>query len=194
MRLPRLETDRLIIRGYTAGDLETRHRLNHECFGSSQSIEETRSWLMWNVAGYTEFERLYQPPYGDYAVALKESGVVVGSVGIVPAGVPWGVFSNEHPAGDPARLLVSPEFGLFWAVLPEFQGNGYASEAAHPLIQHLFTRMNMKRVVATTEHTNTASQRVMEKLGMTLLRNPTNEPFWFEVVGVIEHPLLGHHD
>lgn len=46
----------------------------------------------------------------------------------------------------------------------------------------------MQRVVATTERANVASQRVMQKLGMKVMINPLADPFWFEVVGVLENP------
>jgi RimJ/RimL family protein N-acetyltransferase len=45
-----------------------------------------------------------------------------------------------------------------------------------------------RRIVAQTEKANLASQRVMEKLGMTLWHNPGSEPAWFETVGVLNNP------
>jgi hypothetical protein len=32
----------------------------------------------------------------------------------------------------------------------------------------------------------------MRKLGMRLARNPWPQPFWFQVVGVLDHPDLAH--
>jgi RimJ/RimL family protein N-acetyltransferase len=74
-----------------------------------------------------------------------------------------------------------------WAVLPELWGNGYAPEIARALIEALFTQFNLKRIIATTEHDNIASQRVMEKVGMQLERNPFPDPFWFQVVGILQN-------
>lgn len=183
MRLGTQETDRLIIREYGPDDLALKHRLDQGAFGLNDSTETVQNWLDWTIFSYPNFARLGQPPYGEYAVTLKHSGEYVGGVGIVPSLIPWTVFDGRT---DP--FFTTPEFGLFWAVLPEHQGKGYATEAAGALIHYLFKTLNARRVVATTEHDNHASQRVMTKLGMKLMRNPGDTPFWFEVVGMLENP------
>jgi RimJ/RimL family protein N-acetyltransferase len=184
MSMPELSTPRLVIRAFTASDLDARHRLGREAFGDSGPLDDTRRWLEWTVASYRELARLYQPPYGDYAVSLKDSGEVIGSVGIVPSVVPWAVLDGE----DSPQPLLTPEFGLFWAVLPAHQRQGYALEAARGIIDFLFGQMRVRRVVATTEFENHASQRVMEKLGMTIRRNSTGNPPWCQVVAILNHP------
>ena len=181
-RMPTFETERLIVREYTPDDLESRHRLMVEAFGGKLPRRETQSWLDWTVASYRELGRLYQPPYGDRAVILRESDTTIGSVGVVPSVIPWGALH-----GDPDSTL-SPEIGLFWAILPDHWGNGYAVEATRPLVEYLFTQFKASRVVATTEHDNYASQRVMEKLGMTIKRNPGENPGWFQVIGMLSAP------
>jgi len=87
-------------------------------------------------------------------------------------------------------VLVQPEFGLFWAVLPDHRGRSYAGEAAQAVIDWLFQRLNVRRVVAMTESKNVSSQRVMHKLGFRLLRNQHQEPYWSQVVGVLMGPRL----
>ena len=101
---------------------------------------------------------------------------------------PVGVIDTLRAPDEPPNYLVSPEFGLFWAIRADQRGKGYAGEAAHTIIDYLFQTMHVRRVIATTEHANAASQRVMQKLGMTIHRNPSDKPFWFEVVGVLDHP------
>jgi RimJ/RimL family protein N-acetyltransferase len=90
-------------------------------------------------------------------------------------------------AHEAVSYHVSAEFGLFWGMLPAYQRNGYATEAAKGFTQHIFSLLNPRRLVATTERDNLASQAVMKKLGMTILTNPGDKPFWFEVVGVLEN-------
>ncbi|NJO06043.1 MAG: GNAT family N-acetyltransferase [Chloroflexaceae bacterium] len=101
-------TARLRVRPYILQDMEHRHRLTTELYGEPAAAH-TRQWLEWTVAAYRELGRLYQPPYGDYVVELQETGAVIGSVGLVPSLVPWGVFNPQTPA--PQRYLTSPEFG-----------------------------------------------------------------------------------
>lgn len=57
----------------------------------------------------------------------------------------------------------------YW-VAYEHWGKGYASEAAGALLEFAFDTLALDRVTARHIVRNTASGRVMEKLGMTLLR------------------------
>lgn len=191
MSLPPLTTPRLLIREYTPADLDARHALMAEAFDSDDTLEDTRRWLEWTVASYRELARLYQPPYGDYAVTLRAGGAVIGAVGLAPARIPWDVLVPQDVfESGPQPALVTPEFGLFWAIRTAWQGHGYATEAACALVEHLFGALLVRRLVATTEHDNAASQAVMRRLGMTLRRNPGSEPEWCQVVGVLDHPCL----
>lgn len=187
LSLPTLETKRLTIREYTTDDLENRHQLMAEVFGDDdEPLSSTEAWLEWTVRNYSALGNLYQPPYGDRAVVLKSTGEVIGSVGLVPTVVPWDLLENGQ--ADP--ILTSPEFGLFYGILPAHWGKGYALEAIQPIIDWVFETLSAKHIVATTEHDNHNSQRIMQKLGMRLLKNTTDELPWCQVVGVLDHPKL----
>ena len=115
---------------------------------------------------------------------------------------------TERPILESARLLVRPfvpedladvyrlldvelgaaELGLFYAVSPAHQRQGYATEVAKALVDYAFQQLRLKRVVATTSYDNAASQDVMHKLGLSIERNPSPEPPWLQVVGVLEAP------
>lgn len=186
-----IETDRLLVREYAQGDAEARRLLMAEAFGSTDTQERTQLWLDWTIASYREHGDMYQPPYGDYAIVRKDTGELIGAVGLVPQGVPWGVLPDMRPPDEPYHTLMTPEFGLFWAIRTAHKGHGYAPEAAQAFLhQFIFGALSAWRAVATTEHDNVASQRVMQKIGMTLYRNPGDEPFWFNVVGVVDNPAL----
>lgn len=182
-----LETDRLVIRSYGVGDLNDRHQLMTEAFGDESSLEDTRAWLDWTVRGYRELARLYQPPYGDYAVTLRATGTVIGSVGLVPCIVPWNALESRPDTPD-GGYLNTTEMGLFWAILPAHQRRGYAVEAAAALVDFAFHKLAVRRLVAMTEYDNHASQRVMHRLGMTVHTNPERDLFWFQMIGVLAHP------
>ncbi|MEM8535576.1 MAG: GNAT family N-acetyltransferase [Chloroflexota bacterium] len=49
-------------------------------------------------------------------------------------------------------------------------GKGYATEGSRALIRKGFTELGVQRVVATTYEENIGSRRVMEKVGMKLMR------------------------
>ena len=185
-----LDTARLSIRPLTMDDLDTLHTILNACFGDSP-IEERRDWLNWTVRNYVALTNLHQPLYGERAITLKDSGELIGAVGLVPAFGPFQRLASFRKNGEPEEPFNQPEFGLFWAIAPSQRRMGYAAEAAQAMIDFMFIDMNIRRIVATTEFENEGSQAVMLKLGMTLEQNPTpGEPFWFQVVGTLYNPKL----
>lgn len=56
---------------------------------------------------------------------------------------------------------------LGFAILPQYQGMGYVSEAACAVIDLTFTKMNRKVLLAITTPTNIKSQKLLMKMGFT---------------------------
>ncbi len=186
--MPPLETPRLLIREFRLDDLNTIHTILNACFGESP-LDERCEWLEWITRNYVALGRLYQPPYGDRAIVLKETGLLIGSVGFVPCLGPFQLLPSFRLNNQPESRFNQTELGLFWAIAPEHQRKGYASEAAQAMIDYAFNILNLRRIVATTEYDNLASQAVMRRLGMTIEQNPTpGDPPWFQVVGVLANP------
>jgi RimJ/RimL family protein N-acetyltransferase len=186
-RIPLLETERLIIRELTSDDLHAVHRILDAAFGTATVLAVRRRWLEWTALGYEMFAMLEQPHYGERGIALKATGELIGAIGIVPYRERFGcVAALGYPADAPATA----EVGLFWAVAPEQQGRGYASETARALAAYLFTHEHLGRVIATTDPDNLASQGVMRKLGMMVERLEPPQPPGPLVVGVLENPEL----
>ncbi|MCY4247601.1 MAG: GNAT family N-acetyltransferase [Chloroflexi bacterium] len=177
-----LTSQRLRIRQFTSADLAACSDFRRRVFHLNEDQETTKRWLTWTIDSYRELAGLGQPPYADYAVERRDTGEFVGEVGVVPTVVPWGALE-----GGATDDLLSPEVGLFWGMLPEHRRLGYATEAASALLGFLFGRLRLRRVVATTEHDNLASQQVMRRLGMRQRRNRLDTPSWCQVVGVLEN-------
>ena len=188
------ETSRLQIRPFVLEDTPAIHRILDLCFGDgtriddSDALRERESWVQWSNLSASWHERMHQPPYQDMAVVHRESGRLVGSVGYAPVVGPIEQLPGMGTAAEGEPALFTAEVGLFWAIDPDHQGKGYATEAGRALIEHAFEHLGLKRIVATTEFDNLASQQVMVKLGMRLLRNPLPTPPWFQVVGVLDNP------
>jgi ribosomal-protein-alanine N-acetyltransferase len=178
-----LETDRLIIRAFAREDGDTYARLLDAAFGADSygSAEDKRVMFEYQVAADAGLALLHQPPYGDRAIVLRSSGRIVGSVGYAACLMPFG----QLPSFEPTTRFTS-EIGLFWALFPEHQGHGYATEAAAEMISYAFTQLRLRRIVATTEHDNLRSINVMRRLGMRLERNPLAEPDWLQTVGILD--------
>jgi RimJ/RimL family protein N-acetyltransferase len=181
-----LETDRLNIRAFTRQDVDTYQRLLVAAFGSDSdpSAEERRRIIFeYQVAADAGLALLHQTPYGDRAIVLRDSGEIVGSVGYAACLMPFGLL----PSFEPTERFTS-EVGLFWALFPEHERRGYATEAAAAMISYAFEDLRLRRIVATTEHDNTRSLNVMRRLGMRIERNPQAEPAWLQSVGILDHP------
>lgn len=66
-----------------------------------------------------------------------------------------------------------PELELILGVAPWLQGTGIATEAGTELIRHAFEELGFDEVRGSADAANTASLRLMEKLGMRQERRAT---------------------
>ena len=193
--MPTLETQRLVIRPFSMDDLHPMHRLldvdlREVELGTvgAQKLPERAEWLQWTIMNYTQLAKLYQPPYGERAVVHKHTQQLIGVCGFVPCLDAFEQFAVLSPTRRPSRHgLSTPEFGLFYAIMPAFRGQGYATEAAQALVDYAFQHLRLKRVIATTTYENAASMGVMRKIGMRIEKNPYPEPPWLQMVGVLEN-------
>ncbi len=145
-----LSTERLILRNYQTNDWERVHLYGrdpdfsrYELWGPNTE-EDTRKFVNEMVLQASE-----SPRYKfDLAICLKDSDLLIGGCGI----------RREAEASHIANLG--------WAINPEFQSRGYATEAAQALIRFGFAKLQLLMIYATCDARNTASFKVMEKLGM----------------------------
>lgn len=71
-------------------------------------------------------------------------------------------------------------------------GQGYGLEAAEALVAHGFQDLDLAAIHADTMAVNLGSRRIMEKLGMTLLRRyqePCNDPIAGSEEGEVEYGI-----
>lgn len=99
--------------------------------------------------------------YGPWVMREREGGHFVGR-----GGLSWATVNGEL------------EVELPWAVMPDKQNRGYATDMALAAIQTA-RELEIERVVSLTLPSNRSSRRVMEKIGL-------------EYVGEIEHAGLPH--
>ena len=86
--------------------------------------------------------------FGLYKLTVKEDNKPIGICGFVKR--------NYLPHAD-----------IGFALLPEFEGKGYAYEAAKSLMQYGFTRLLFSTLLAVTLAENGRSQKLLYKLGFT---------------------------
>lgn len=190
-----LETARLVIRPFIMSDLESIHQiLDNELqdvdFGNegSQTLCERESWLQWTMLNYEQLSKLNQPPYGERAIIQKDSNKLIGICGYVPCLDCFEQLCDFNQTETPTyQSFTTTEFGLFYAISKNFQGFGFATEAAFAMATYAFEYLQVKRIIATTTYDNVASIHVMQKLGMRLMKNSCSSPAWLQVVGVLDN-------
>lgn len=152
-----LETPRMLLRHFTAADAEHLIALDGDpevmryLTGGRPTPREVIE-----VAVLPGFLRSYErgPGFGVWAAIEKASGEFLG----------WFAF-RPHEGDDRGEATLGYRLRrVVW-------GRGYATEGALALICQGFAELGVRRVVATTYEHNRASRRVMEKVGMTLVRS-----------------------
>ena len=87
------------------------------------------------------------------------------------------------------RPLDQPELG--YRLRKDAWGQGYATEGSRALIQKGFAELGVSRVIASTYEDNIGSRRVMEKVGMRLVRSYHLSPDeLMETFGIANHELF----
>jgi RimJ/RimL family protein N-acetyltransferase len=85
-------------------------------------------------------------------------------------GLPLGWIALRPPSSVGLQNDEAGAVEIGYRLLPAHWGRGYATEGARALTARAFTDLGAARVVATTMTVNTASRRVMEKAGLSLVR------------------------
>lgn len=184
--MPPLETARLLIRPFAEGDLPAL--LGVLEVSGAEAEAATERYVRHGALNAVVLRELEQPPYGDRALVLRETGELIGAAGLVPAYAPFDQLRriDEQPPRPRPATPHRPEVGLFYHVHPDHRSHGYATEAARALVEFAFGPMQLGHIVATTERDNLASQAVMRHLGMRMHENALDEPEWFQLVGILE--------
>ncbi len=146
-----LETARLVLRPFQAGDLDELHAFH--------SLPEVARFLYWEARDREQVRdvldaKLSQTALEEegqslaLAVVLRETGVVVGEVSLL-----W--LSRRHRQGE-----------IGFVFHPGYQGRGLATEAAQVMLGLGFDGLGLHRVIGRCDALNLPSARLMERLGM----------------------------
>ncbi|WP_246017683.1 GNAT family N-acetyltransferase [Mesobacillus subterraneus] len=76
---------------------------------------------------------------------------------------------------------------ISYQLLPEWWGLGYGTECVNAIIKYAFEELKLPRVIAETQTANTASCRLLEKVGMqrekTLIRFNAEQAIYYRPAG-----------
>ncbi len=169
---PIITTPRLILRPWRDDDLPALAAMNADqrvmrFMPTTLTLEETKT------AFKTLRDHFDRHGFGVWAVEVPGIPHIVGGVGLC------------HP---PYQAHFTPCVEISWRIAYQFQGRGYATEAARAALEFGFTQLKLAEIVSLTVQVNVQSWMLMERLGMK--RNPEDD---FDHPRLAPgHPLLRH--
>jgi RimJ/RimL family protein N-acetyltransferase len=171
-RIPRLQTERLLLREWRTSDLEPFAALNAdpavmEHFVAPLSREASDGLVARVRAGWAA------NGYGLWAVERTTDGRFLGFTGLA-----------LHTFDAP----FTPAVEIGWRFAAEAWGHGYATEAATAAVRFGFETVRLDEILSWTTVANQPSRRVMKRLGMT--RSPADD---FDHPSIpMGHPIRRH--
>ena len=149
-----LETERLLVTRFTTADaafilalLNSPGWLQYIGDRGIRTVEEAEKYIQ-----KVPLLSYHAHNFGLYRVSLKEDEKPVGTCGLL-------------------KRDTLPDADIGFAFLPEFCGHGFAFEAASAIVQFEQKKHQLKRLLAITLAENTASRKLLEKLGMKYERD-----------------------
>ncbi|MDO7908711.1 GNAT family protein [Paenibacillus sp. JX-17] len=149
--LPTLETSRLKLRKFTIHDAQ--HMFDYS------SMPEVSTYVPWETHKKIEdtleflnfvFKQYRQGKLAPWAIEYKENRKVIGTIDFV-------AWSTPHHSAEIGFILSK-----------EYWGRGLVVEAALKVIDFGFEHMKLNRIEALCIVENVQSQRVLQKIGMSL--------------------------
>lgn len=154
---PTIETKRLRLRPFRAGDLKALHALYADAENlrywntePSPSLDHTRKAMKWHLS-CAPFH------YMMWAVEEKKTKRLVGMI-------------NYHH-----RDMREKRVDMGWLIAPARQGKGYMTEAARALLHHLIDRLKIHKIEALIHADNKASAALAKRLGFRLEAGPIRD-------------------
>jgi [ribosomal protein S5]-alanine N-acetyltransferase len=144
-----LETERLILQTWAFADAEALFEIMSDA-EVARYIGDGKPFSREKVSEFLNWAENYQRENGfcRWKVIEKSSGEIIGSCG----------FARPHGTSE-------IELGYLFA--KKYWGRGFATEAARAALAYGFEKLNFAEIIALTDLENVASQKVLEKIGLT---------------------------
>lgn len=147
IRVPQLETEHLILRGWKAADAGDLYE-----YAKDPDVGPHAGWKPHDNPAESRkiIDELFRVNE-TWAIVERESGKVIGSIGLEP--------DKYRPD------IRSKEMG--YSLAKAKWGKGYMTEAAKRIMAYAFETLNLDILMIRTGNSNLRSQRVIEKCGFT---------------------------
>ena len=147
--MPLLDTERLQLYRISVADapfyiklFNSENWLKYIGDRNVHTIADAETYIKKNyLSSYEKFG------FGSYTVRLKETGETIGACGL---------YKREG--------LEHPDIGF--SFLTEFHGKGYGYESAAAVMDYAQNTLGIHKILGFTTHYNTASIKLLEKLGL----------------------------
>ena len=162
-----IATERLIIRPVAGSDTEDIHKyagdkeINMMLFLPNDTVEQTVEFVRNAVREWANEE----PSIREYVMLYNDR--IIGGIDL--------------------ETLDESTYEIGWVVSKEYRNNGFVTEAGNALIGYAFDVLSAKKVIAHCDIRNSASEKVMKKLGMKLTDNSGTR--FYERTGVTSGEL-----
>jgi len=146
--MPQIETERTILRMFGPADLDDLASIYADedvmryLSGHPLSREETSGWLEYFLKGWEQYG------FGWWAVTSKDAGEIIGHCGL-------------------QFIHITPEVEVTYGLAKKYWRQGIGSEIGGACLRYGFEELNLERIYALADPGNTASHRVMQRIGMT---------------------------
>lgn len=147
--IPEIETERLLLRKLTLDDVDDVFAYASDPEVAAMTTWEPHASRDDSLAFLTGVQRWYHDgDGGPWGIVIKDVGRVVGTVGL--SVISW------HARAE-----------LGYAIGKQWWGRGITAEASRAVLRYGFETLGLNRIEARCLPENAASERVMQKLGMT---------------------------
>jgi len=148
-----IKTERLTLRPFKLSDLDSTHAYAGDPTNTeymlhlpNRSKDGSERFLRWAIEEWKNDEqRVYE-----FAIILSGEHIGAVSMGL----------KDDKKTGE-----------IGWIICRDYQGKGFATEAAKAIMDYAFDWLEVEKVVAHCDYRNAASVRIMEKIGMILERD-----------------------
>jgi len=146
-----LTSARLVLRPYEESDLAFFHDMFER--------EDVCRYLPWPPMNLDQARAKMEQRLRQWRIEAERDAIVVLAVEV----------ATGQPVGELMLRLSNAESRqgeMGWSMHPDAQGRGFATEGAREMLRLGFEHVGLHRIAAECDPRNTASMRVMERLGM----------------------------
>ena len=157
----RIETERLILRGFEQSDLEDFYE-----YASVEGVGEMAGWAHHeSIDKSAEILGRFIEEDKTFAIVLKENNKVIGSLGIEKYGLEEKLTEFDGYRGRELGFVLGKDY---W-------GRGFMPEAVNAVINYLFNDLDYDFLLCGYYNFNSQSKKVQEKCGFKPYRALTME-------------------